>query len=85
MDLGDIVCWLLSAFIFLLLVYVVFSWIPRPPEPVLPIVRGIDRIMTPLLEPIRRMLPPLRLGGIGLDLSVIVVFFLIAIVQSFLC
>lgn len=85
MDVGDIVCWLLSAFIFLLLVYVVFSWIPRPPEPVLPIVRGIDRIMTPLLEPIRRMLPPLRLGGIGLDLSVIVVFFVIAIVQSFLC
>ncbi|MDQ4129840.1 MAG: YggT family protein [Actinomycetota bacterium] len=85
MDIGDIVCWLLSAFIFLLLVYVVFSWIPRPPEPLLPIVRGIDRIMTPLLEPIRRILPPLRLGGVGLDLSVIVVFFLIAIVQSFLC
>ncbi len=85
MDVGDIVCWLLSAFVFLLLVYVVFSWIPRPPEPVLPIVRGIDRIMTPLLEPIRRMLPPLRLGGMGLDLSVIVVFFVIAIVQSFLC
>ncbi len=84
MVLVAIFCWLLSAFI-LLLVYVVFSWIPRPPEPILPLVRGIDRIMTPVLEPIRRMLPPLRLGGIGLDLSVIVVFFLIAIVQSFLC
>lgn len=85
MVLVAMICWLLSAFVLLLLVYVVFSWIPRPPEPILPLVRGIDRIMTPLLEPIRRMLPPLRLGGIGLDLSVIVVFFLTAIVQSFLC
>lgn len=84
MILVAIICWLLYAFLLLLLVYVVFSWIPRPPEPILPLVRGIDRIMAPLLEPIRRMLPPLRLGGIGLDLSVIVVFFMIAIVQSLL-
>lgn len=84
MVLLAIVCWLLYAFLILLLVYVVFSWIPRPPEPLLPIVRAIDRIMAPLLEPIRRMLPPLRLGGIGLDLSVIVVFLVIAIVQSLL-
>lgn len=80
-----IICALLSAFIILLLVYVVFSWIPRPPEPILPLLRGVDRIVTPVLEPIRRVLPPLRLGGIGLDLSVLVVFFVIAIVQSVFC
>lgn len=80
-----LICWLLSAFIIVLLVYVVFSWIPRPPEPLLPLVRALDRIMTPILQPIRRVLPPLRFGGAGLDLSVLVVFFGIFILQGFLC
>lgn len=76
-----IVCTLLFALLVLLLVHVVFSWIPRPPEPLLPLVRGIDRILSPILEPIRRVLPPLRMGGMGLDLSVLVVFFAIFILQ----
>lgn len=79
-----IVCTLLFALLVLLLVHVVFSWIPRPPEPLLPLVRGIDRILSPILEPIRRVLPPLRMGGMGLDLSVLVVFFAIFILQVIL-
>lgn len=79
-----IVCLLLQALLILLLVHVVFSWIPRPPEPLLPIVRGIDRLLSPVLEPIRRVLPPLRMGGMGLDLSVLVLFFGIFILQIIL-
>lgn len=79
-----IVCFLLTALLILLLVYVVFSWIPRPPEPLLPFIRAVNRILTPILEPIRRVMPPVRLGGVGLDLSVLVLFFVIAIVQSLL-
>lgn len=79
-----IVCLLLRALLILLLVHVVFSWIPRPPEPLLPVVRGIDRLLSPVLEPIRRVLPPLRMGGMGLDLSVLVLFFGIFILQIIL-
>lgn len=80
-----IVCMLLFGAIILLLIHVVFSWIPRPPEPILPFVRGIDRLLSPILEPIRRVLPPVRMGGMGLDLSVLVVFFGIYILQAILC
>lgn len=72
---------LLQVLLIVLLVHVVFSWIPRPPEPILPLVRGIDRLLAPILEPIRRVLPPLRMGGMGLDLSVLVVFFAIYILM----
>ena len=79
-----LICLLLYAALILLLIYVVLSWVPRPPEPVLPFARAVHRIVTPVLEPIRRVLPPLRFGGVGLDLSVIVVFLVIAILQSIL-
>lgn len=75
MTVACIISLLLQALLILLLVHVVFSWIPRPPEPLLPLVRGIDRLLSPILEPIRRVLPPLRMGGMGLDLSVLVLFF----------
>lgn len=80
-----LICLLLDAAIILLLVYVVLSWVPRPPEPLVPIARGISNLVTPVLEPIRRVLPPVRFGGFGLDLSVIVVFLLIALLQGVLC
>lgn len=75
MTVACIINLLLQALLILLLVHVVFSWIPRPPDPLLPLVRGIDRLLAPVLEPIRRVLPPLRMGGMGLDLSVLVLFF----------
>ncbi len=78
----ELICILLTALLVLLLIYVVFSWIPRPPEPILPLVRAVDRVFTPVLEPIRRVLPPVRMGGIALDLSVLVLFLVIFILES---
>lgn len=72
---------LLPVLLIVLLIHVVFSWIPRPPEPIMPLVRGVDRLLSPVLEPIRRVLPPLRMGGMGLDLSVLVIFFAIYILM----
>ena len=43
--------------------------------------RGIE----PVLAPIRRALPPLRIGGAGLDLSPLVLFFGIAILRGVIC
>lgn len=81
----DVLCIVLMAALVVLILYVVFSWVPRPPEPILPIVRLVNRIVTPVLEPIRRIMPPLRFGGVGLDLSVLVVFIVISILQGLVC
>ena len=64
----------LSIYRFVLLGHVIFSWIPRPPEPLLPVRSGLSALVDPLLRPLRRIIPPLRIGGIALDLSIIVLF-----------
>lgn len=57
-----------------MLAYVIFSWVPRPPEPLVPIRLGSAALVDPLLRPLRGIIPPLKLGGIALDLSIIVLF-----------
>ena len=44
--------------------------------------RGVFAVTEPVLAPVRRVLPPLRLGGISLDLAFIVVFLAIVILRS---
>lgn len=65
----------LQLYTFVLFAHVIFSWIPRMPEPLVPFQLGVRKLVDPVLTPLRRIIPPLRLGGIALDLSIIVVFF----------
>lgn len=76
------VSFLLSVFWWILLLHVIFSWIPRPPEPIVPFVLGVRRIVEPVAAPLRRVIPPLRLGGIALDLSILVLFFGLMILRG---
>ena len=76
------VTFLLNAYWWVLLLHVIFSWVPRPPEPIVPFVLGVRRLVEPVAAPIRRVLPPLRLGGIALDLSILVLFFGVSILRS---
>lgn len=80
-------CLLLWIYWAVLLAHVVFSWVPRPPEPLLPFVRGVRRLVEPALTPLRRVIPGVPLGGSGvrLDLSILVLFFAIIILQGIIC
>lgn len=82
---GGIVCLLLDLYWFVLLAHVIFSWIPRPPEPLRPFVVGVARLVEPVARPVRRMIPALRIGGVGLDLSIIVVFFGLVLLRGIVC
>lgn len=75
---------LLTAFWWLLLAHVIFSWVPRPPEPIVPFVLGVRRVVEPVAAPLRRVIPPLRLGAVALDLSILVLFFGISIIGGLL-
>ncbi|MFV2016983.1 YggT family protein [Micromonospora sp. LOL_023] len=44
----------------------------------------LHKLTEPVLAPVRRVLPPLRLGGVAIDLSFIVVFLAIAVVRLLL-
>jgi YggT family protein len=43
---------------------------------------GVRAVTEPILAPVRRVVPPLRIGGVGIDLSFIIVFLAIIIVRS---
>ena len=73
---------LLQIFLIVLLAHVIFSWVPRPPEPLMPIVLGVRRVVEPVAAPLRRLIPPLRIGGVALDLSIIILFILVRILMS---
>jgi YggT family protein len=80
-----LLCYALQIYWFVLLLHVIFSWVPRPPEPIVPFVLGVRRLVEPLAAPLRRVIPPLRLGGVGLDLSILVLFFGVIILRSIVC
>ena len=48
------------------------------------LTRGVTAVTEPILAPVRRVIPPLRVGGASFDLAFIVVFFAIVLVRSLL-
>jgi YggT family protein len=45
---------------------------------------GVHAVTEPILAPVRRVLPPLRFGNVGLDLAFIVVFLAIVLIRALL-
>jgi YggT family protein len=80
-----ILCLALTAFTIILIVRVVFSWIPRPPEPLMPLVNATATATDWAVLPLRKVIPPLRTGGVALDLSILVLFFGVSILRSLIC
>jgi YggT family protein len=62
----------LQLYWYVLVLYVIFSWVPRPPDALRPFVIGVARLVEPLAAPLRRTIPPLRIGMVALDLSILV-------------
>jgi len=77
MDLAGLVRLLFQALYILLIVRVVLSWLPGLGQDH-PAVDFVYRATSPLLAPIRRVMPPVG----GLDLSPLVAILLLTLVQS---
>jgi YggT family protein len=72
---------LVEAYVVVLIVRALLSWLPvRPGSPLIPVLRVLDAITEPVLRPIRRILPPIRAGGAAIDLSILLVILLAEIV-----
>ena len=64
----------LELYTYVLILYVIFSWVPNPPDALRPFILGVVRLVEPVAAPLRRAIPPLRIGMVALDLSIIVLF-----------
>ncbi len=63
----------LTLYFYAVLAWVILSWIPVSASHALGRVQGfLDRIIYPVVLPIRKVIPPIRLGGGALDLSPII-------------
>jgi YggT family protein len=74
----DLVVLVIQAFLIVVLIRVVFSFVS--PFPTNPISRFAWRVTEPVLAPIRRLLPPMS----GLDLSPLVVWLVAIVLIQFL-
>lgn len=81
----QLICSALTIFLVILFVRVIFTWIPRPPEPLMPVVNATRVATDWAVLPLRNALPPVRLGGVALDLSILVLFFGVQIIQGLIC
>ena len=65
-----ILCFLVYAFIIMLVVRAILSWIHPTQGPLAAIDHIAGQITEPVLGPVRRQIPPIRLGGVALDTAV---------------
>ena len=74
MNVFNILAYIVEAYVVILIARALLSWLPaRPGTAFHRVVRVLDAVTEPVLRPIRRILPPIRAGGMGIDLSIIVV------------
>ncbi len=77
----DILCSLVLVYILAIFGRILFSWVPIAPDSPVAVVRSVlVRLTEPVMGPLRRALPPLRVGGFAIDLSPIIVLMLLQIV-----
>lgn len=80
-----ILCLALQLYGFVLIARILLSWVPRPPEPLLPIARFLRAATDPILEPLRRVIPPVQIGAGAIDFSPIVAFIGLRLLQGVVC
>jgi YggT family protein len=82
----SLICTALNLYSIAVLVWVILSWVRVPStHPLARVTVFLDRIIYPLILPIRRVMPPLRLGGGALDLSPIVLLIGLQIIENLIC
>lgn len=65
---------------------VILSWIGHAlPEGLRPIIGFVYALTEPVLRIFRPLIPPLRIGMVALDLSILLVFIILSILQGAIC
>jgi len=82
----SLVCFVLRVYWLAVVARIIMEWIPVSYDHPLARLRSVLRSVTePILGPLRRMLPPVRLGGVGLDLSPIILLITLSLLTEAIC
>lgn len=82
-----LICNLIFLYMILVFARIILSWFPSggPGSFSAQVQGSLYRITEPVLGPIRRMMPPVGVGGMGLDLSPIIVIIGIQVLLAIIC
>ncbi len=81
-----IVCSLLYFYLIAVFARILLSWFPLNPDGFMATVAGFLYLITdPVLGPLRRAIPAVRLGSVALDLSPIIVIIGIQVLSGLIC
>ena len=77
-----VVHYLISLYIWVLIIVALLSWIPSSQGGVGTLKRVLARLTEPVLLPLRQILPRPNFGGVGIDLSVLVAIIVLEIINN---
>jgi YggT family protein len=84
--MAEVVCTLLLLYLLVIFARIILSWFPiaygSPLEGVASLLYAITE---PLMGPLRRLIPPLRIGVMGIDLSPLILIVGIQILRGIIC
>ncbi|MFN2615272.1 MAG: YggT family protein [Actinomycetota bacterium] len=78
-------CIAVKIYYWVLLARVLLSWIPTLPDGLKPVVDVVYFLTEPVVRWARPLIPPLRIGAVALDMSILLVFFLVLLVSYVVC
>ena len=82
----NILCAALQLYWIVVVARIIMEWIPVSYDHPLARLRSILRSATePVMGPLRAIIPPVRLGGAGLDLSPIVLLLGLSLLSGAIC
>ena len=88
MVVAAVLYYVLTVFLVLLFLRLIFEYVFllarsfRPSGVVAMLLELVYTVTDPPLKLLRRVLPPLRIGGVSLDLAFLVLFILVSILRS---
>ena len=86
--IGTVISWALLLYLFVLFARMIFSWVPvlvREWEPrggLLVFAEVVYSVTDPPLRALRKVLKPVRIGNVMLDLAFLALFVLVSILRS---
>lgn len=79
----SVICILLTIYWVILFARILTSWFPPPRSGIGRTLWDLIHDLTePVLRLVRGLLPPVRMGAMGLDLSPIIVFIALGVIQA---
>lgn len=85
-DAVQLICPLLTIYLVVVFARVLLSWVRITPDsPMAPIAAAIISVTDPVMAPLRRAIPPIRMGAAAIDLSPIVLIFGLQIFLGWIC